>query len=73
MRKIFINSEYITLGQFLKFTSLISSGGEVKYFLDNNKVFVNETPENRRGKKLFPGDLVKINNQIFEINTTNGN
>ncbi len=73
MQKIIINSEYITLGQFLKFTNLISSGGEVKYFLENNVVFVNEIPENRRGKKLFPGDLVKVNGKIFEIKCLNDN
>lgn len=73
MQKIIINSEYITLGQFLKFTNLISSGGEVKYFLENNVVFANEIPENRRGKKLFPGDLVKVNDKIFEIKCLNDN
>lgn len=73
MQKIIINSEHITLGQFLKFTNLISSGGEVKYFLENNVVFVNEIPENRRGKKLFPGDLVKVNDKIFEIKCLNDN
>lgn len=72
MQKILINSCSITLGQFLKFISLISSGGEVKYFLDSNVVLVNEIREKRRGKKLFPGDLIKINGEIFEIIQSNG-
>ena len=32
-----ITSEYITLGQFLKFTNVISNGGEAKFFIANNK------------------------------------
>lgn len=72
MQKISINSCSITLGQFLKFINLISSGGEVKYFLESNVVLVNEIQENRRGKKLFPGDLIKINDEIFEIIQCNG-
>ena len=31
MKKMFINSEYITLSQFLKIEGFISSGGEAKY------------------------------------------
>lgn len=73
MVEILIESDYITLGQFLKFSNVVSSGGEVKFFLENNVVFVNEIEENRRGKKLFSGDLVKINNKIFIIKNCNGN
>lgn len=73
MVEILIESDYITLGQFLKFSNVVFSGGEVKFFLENNVVFVNEIEENRRGKKLFSGDLVKINNKIFIIKNCNGN
>lgn len=72
MVEIFIDSDFITLGQFLKFSCIVSSGGEVKYFLENNVIFVNEIEENRRGKKLFPGDLVKINEKIFAIKASDG-
>ena len=57
----------ITLGQFLKFSGLIYSGGEVKIYLEENTVFVNEIEEKRRGKKLFSGDLVEINGQKFVV------
>ena len=33
MKEVFINSEYITLAQFLKLEGFIGSGGEAKYFL----------------------------------------
>lgn len=71
MVEIKIYSEPLTLGQFLKFSGLIYSGGEVKMFLENNSVFVNEIPENRRGKKLFSGDLIRINDQKFILKLEN--
>ena len=62
-----ISTEYIKLGQFLKFSGLIYSGGEVKIYLEENDVFVNEIPEKRRGKKLFSGDLVQVNDQKYVL------
>jgi len=67
MKEIIIKTEYITLGQFLKHISLVSSGGEVKFFLKNNNVFVNSENENRRGKKLYPGDKITILNEDYKI------
>jgi len=67
-RKVFINTEYITLGQMLKYENILDSGGLVKDFLLSKKVTVNKNYENRRGKKLFPGDIVGIEKiGIFEI------
>lgn len=55
-----ITSEFITLGQFLKFENLIESGGNVKFFLEEVPVFVNGEQDNRRGRKLYPGDQIMI-------------
>ena len=60
MEKIGIKSEYITLGQFLKFADIATSGGMVKAILEENKIYVNDLQEARRGKKLYPGDKVLI-------------
>lgn len=67
MAKISIYTDYITLGQFLKISSLISSGGQAKFFLEINAVFVNGIEEKRRGKKLFPGDFVEFNGTKYAI------
>ena len=67
MKAVKITSEYITLGQFLKFQGIISNGGETKDFLANHAVFVNGEAENRRGKKLYPGDLVKIEDMLYKV------
>ena len=52
MKNVSIKTEYIELQQLLKMENYISSGGQAKYFLLENKVFVNGEEENRRGRKL---------------------
>lgn len=60
MDKLKIDTEFVTLGQVLKMTNAISSGGMAKWFLEENAVFLNGEEERRRGKKLYDGDLVNI-------------
>jgi ribosome-associated protein len=60
MNQISINTDYITLGQFLKLADCISTGGQAKMFLQETKILVNGEPENRRGKKLVPQDIVNV-------------
>ncbi len=67
IKEVKIQDESVTLGQFLKICDLISSGGEAKFFLKENEVFVNEEKEDRRGRKLYENDLVKINDEAFKI------
>ena len=55
-----IDTEFITLGQFLKLADVIQSGGMAKWFLAEYEIFVNNEPENRRGKKLRDGDVLYI-------------
>ena len=38
MEKIAISSEFITLGQFLKFINVIPSGGMVKHMLETQNI-----------------------------------
>ena len=60
MKKIAITTEYIALGQFLKLTDCISTGGQAKSFLQETAIWVNGEPDNRRGRKLVDGDKVKV-------------
>lgn len=57
---LFIDGEYITLGQLLKLADIISSGGMAKPFLEEYVVYVDNEVENRRGKKIYPGSIVYI-------------
>lgn len=58
--KIYLKSEYMTLGQMLKEATIISSGGQAKWFLAENTVFVDGEPENRRGRKLYAGMMIEV-------------
>jgi S4 domain protein YaaA len=60
MDTIKIQTDHITLGQFLKYADLVPSGGMVKWALEEYDIFVNDVAENRRGRKLVPGDRVVI-------------
>lgn len=67
MKKVNINTEYIKLEQFLKLADIVGSGGEAKYFIAENEIFVNDEKEERRGRKLRNGDIVKVKNNIYTI------
>lgn len=58
---------YITLGQFLKLKDYVSSGGEAKRMILTFEITVNGEQENRRGRKLYPGDLVIIDGNSHTI------
>ncbi|MNC78666.1 hypothetical protein D3C75_1309350 [compost metagenome] len=44
----------------MKITDLIGSGGQAKAFLAETAIKVNGEPDNRRGRKLYPGDRVEV-------------
>ncbi|WP_166245795.1 S4 domain-containing protein YaaA [Paenibacillus turpanensis] len=55
-----IDTDHITLGQMLKISDCISTGGQAKFFLAEVAVQVNGEPEQRRGRKLYPGDTIEV-------------
>ncbi len=65
--EIKIDSEFITLGQFLKFADIIYSGGEAKSFLSQNDVYINDEFDVRRGRKLRSGDIVLVLGETYLI------
>lgn len=67
MKNVEITSEYITLGQLLKYIDLVSTGGEVKYFLNSNKILINNIEDNRKGRKLYKGDQIVIKGETYKI------
>lgn len=62
-----ITSKYITLGQFLKYVGIIGNGCEAKIYLANNEAYINNELDVRRGRKIYPGDVVKVDNQTFKV------
>ena len=62
-----ITTEYITLQQFMKLSGIVSTGGEAKLRIKEMDIVVNGEKENRRGRKLYPGDKVKIEGQTYVV------
>lgn len=67
MEKVKIKTDFITLGQFIKFVGLVSQGSDLKGFIATNQIFVNGEFENRRGRKIYKNSIVKINELTFEV------
>ena len=65
--EIKITSEFITLGQFIKFVDIIHSGGEAKSYLKTAHVLINGESDNRRGRKLRVNDVIEIEDKVFKI------
>ncbi|MBN3491051.1 RNA-binding S4 domain-containing protein [Acholeplasma equirhinis] len=60
-----IQGEFITISQLLKVLDYIGSGGESKFFLLENEVLLNEAVVFEKKKKIFRGDIVKINSKRY--------
>ena len=67
MKTVKIKTEYIELQQLLKMEDYISSGGQAKYYLQENEVYVNGELESRRGRKLRAGDVINIDKEEYQI------
>ncbi len=52
--------DFITLQALLKDLGIIQSGGAIKSFLADHRVYFNGELENRRGKKIRIGDSIEI-------------
>lgn len=64
---ILLKTPYITLGQLLKMTDWISSGGEAKTAVKTLRIHVNGESEDRRGRKLYPGDTIVIEGKSYTL------
>lgn len=58
-----LTTELITLGQLLKAVGYVGQGGDVKEALQSRGFLVNGEPDNRRGRKLYAGDVVTLPNR----------
>jgi ribosome-associated protein len=67
VKTVEISTPFIQLGQLVKWMGLVQTGGEVKPFLANTPIQVNQQPDQRRGRKLYPGDLIVIGAHQFMI------
>jgi ribosome-associated protein len=56
-----------TLGQALKASNVVGSGGEAKVLIQGGEVRVNGEVETRRGRKLKEGDVVEVGDERMEV------
>jgi ribosome-associated protein len=65
--EIHIRGDTIRLGQLLKLAGVIGSGSEAKDLLAAEQVLVNGEPEDRRGRQLRPGDVVRVGDEELRV------
>ncbi len=63
MIEISIQTEFIRLDQFLKFTGTVGTGGESKFLIKDGQIKVNDEVVYERGKKIKKGDKVEVSGQ----------
>jgi ribosome-associated protein len=59
--------EYITLGQLLKAAGFADNGVMAKEMVQDGRALVNGEEDLRRGRKLYAGDVVKVDGTEIQI------
>ena len=67
MTKISIQTDFIKLDSFLKFSGAASDGGDAKSMIADGLVTVNGEVCLMRGKKLRDGDVVSVDGTEYEV------
>jgi ribosome-associated protein len=67
MRDVPIGSDMIRLGQFVKVAGLVDTGGEGKVLIASGDVTVNGEVDTRRGRQLYPGDVVEVSGRSARV------
>ena len=67
MQVIKLREDYIKLGQALKAAGLVESGVDAKFVIQDGLVKVNGEVDDRRGRKLYDGDIVEFEGNKIKI------
>lgn len=67
MEIIKIRDDYIKLGQVMKLAGLVQSGVDAKIEIKEGFVKVNNEVELKRGKKIYPGDIITYDGQQIRV------
>ena len=65
--EIKIKDEFIKLGQALKLAGVVEDGVEAKYVIQDGLVRVNGEIDERRGRKLYEGDVISFDGCILSL------
>lgn len=67
METIYLKDDFIKLGQALKAGGLVESGVDAKFAIQDGLVKVNGEVDERRGRKLYDGDIVEFEGKTIKI------
>ena len=67
METIKIRDDFIKLGQAMKLAGLVDSGLDAKVEIQEGFVKVNGEQELRRGRKIYPGDVIEFDGQQVRV------
>ena len=62
--QIAIITEFITMDKLLKFSGVADTGGQAFLMVEDGIIKLNGRLVTEKRKKVFPGDVVNIDNQI---------
>ena len=65
--EIKIRDEFIKLGQALKLAGVVDEGVEAKYAIQDGLVQVNGEVDQRRGRKVYEGDVITFEDQEIKV------
>ena len=65
--KIVVTTEYIKLDAFLKLCGMVVTGGQAKAAIQDGHVRVTGELCTMRGKKIRPGDSVRVAGRQFRV------
>lgn len=65
--EIKIRDEFIKLGQALKLAGVVEDGVEAKCAIQDGLVQVNGEVDQRRGRKVYEGDVITFEDQEIKV------
>lgn len=65
--EIKIRDEFIKLEQALKLAGVVEDGVEAKYAIQDGLVQVNGEVDQRRGRKVYEGDVITFEDQEIKV------
>ena len=65
--EIKIRDEFIKLGQALKLAGVVEDGVEAKYAIQDGHDQVNGEVDQRRGRKVYEGDVITFEDQEIKV------
>lgn len=67
MQEIKIDTDFIKLDSFMKWAGIVGSGSDAKMLILDGEVKLNGEVVTQRGKKIFKGDCIEFQDELYKI------